>query len=731
MHRSADTSARVLLVGLALLALSVPGYVLVPMSENRHQALYLVIAGTAVLIGFLGLRLHHPERRRGWFLLLLGAAGWVSGDLLWTLEQHLLPDRYPAPSDALYLCAYLAFGAGALAFVRARQGGRDVAAVLDALIVTTGAGVLVGVFLIGPLAADSTLSPAAKAISSAYPLADLFLLGVVARMYSAAGSRTVSYRLLTAALTATLIADTGFEVTALVSDDSTSSYWTDAAWLTGYLLLAAAACVPSMKDLDEPGPDRSGPIPTRGRLLALAAGLMLPGVVLLVDGATGDGIDWPVIGIGTLLLSGLVLFRMDGLLNIVQDQAIRLSALARSDFLTGAPNRRTWDHELPRACRLSRERETTLCVAILDLDRFKAFNDTHGHQAGDRLLQEAVSAWTQVLPAEALLARYGGEEFAVLILGVTAADLVRLLHRLRSVTPGGQTFSAGVAVWDPHTEPGTAVAGADEALYAAKRAGRDRILVHGQALSTTTRSLPSFSMVTQPIIDLTTSSVSSHEALARFTGLEGGGGVQEVFRRAHTVGDGDLLELAAIRAALDLPGRPYGHDLFVNVSARAVVSERFLSGLPTQLHGVVIELSEDPDGIQPAVVAGAVAALRARGARIALDDVGAGSQEFARLATLRPDVIKVDRSLVAGCATDATQTAVLFALVTYARRLGLTVCAEGVEQLDDLLQLADIGVTHAQGHLLALPGRTWQPQLPLVIGLTTATGGGHPSRTPL
>jgi EAL domain-containing protein (putative c-di-GMP-specific phosphodiesterase class I) len=168
----------------------------------------------------------------------------------------------------------------------------------------------------------------------------------------------------------------------------------------------------------------------------------------------------------------------------------------------------------------------------------------------------------------------------------------------------------------------------------------------------------------------------------------------------------------------------------VNVSARAVVSERFLAGLPTHLHGVVIELSEDPDGIQPAAVAGALAELRARGARIALDDVGAGSQEFARLATLRPDVIKVDRSLVAGCSTDATRTAVLFALVTYAHRLGLTVCAEGVEQLDDLLHLAEIGVTHAQGHLIAFPGRTWQPQLPLMIGLTTATAGAPPTRMP-
>jgi diguanylate cyclase (GGDEF)-like protein len=717
MHRSADLSSRELLLGLGGLALAVPLYLFLPLSEVQHQVLYQVIAGLAVLIGFLGVRHHRPQPRRGWFLLLLGASGWVVGDLVWAGEQSLLPDRYPAPSDAFYLSAYFVLGAGALMFVRGRSGGRDAAALLDAAIITTGAAVLVGVFLVVPLAADSSLSLAAKAMIAAYPLADLFLLGVVARMYSAAGARTASFRLLAAALTITLFADSAYEFVFLRLNQN-SFYSIDCLWLIGYLLLAAAACVPSMKDLDDPGPDRSESIPTRGRLLALAGGLMLPGVALLVDGATGEAIDWPVIGIGTLLLSGLVLFRMDGLLNTVQDQSVRLTALARSDSLTGAPNRRTWDHELPRACKLSLERETTLCVAILDLDRFKAFNDSRGHQAGDLLLQDAVRAWTEVLPAEALLARYGGEEFAILILGLTAADLVRVLHRLRSVTPGGQTFSAGVSVWDPHTEPGAAVAAADKALYAAKRAGRDRIVVHGQPVSVITadRLLPAFTMLTQPIIDVTTSSVASHEALARFTGLESASAVQDVFRRAHAAGDGDLLELAAIRAAIDLPGRPHGQDLFVNVSARAIVSERFICGLPIHLRGVVFELSEDPDGVDPAAVLASVAVLRDRGARIAIDDLGAGSHEFARLATLRPDVLKVDRSLVVGCATDAAQTAVLLALVTYAGRLDLTVCAEGVEDVDDLLHLVELGVTHVQGVLLAAPGQTWSPQIPLVIG---------------
>jgi diguanylate cyclase (GGDEF)-like protein len=624
----APRAPRSLFAGLGALALLIPVYVLAPIPDPLRQGLYLLVGAAAVSIGFLGLRHNRPERPCGWLLVLCGAGGWVAGDLIWTIEQHVLPNQYPAPSDAVYLAAYLTLGAGSLVFVRSRHGSRDSAAILDAAIVTTGVGVLVGVFMIAPLAADSTLSPAAKTVSAAYPLADLFLLGVLARLYAAIGARTLSYRLLTASLTFTLTADVWYEVDVLLSGSAASTLWTDAGWLAGYLLLATAACVPSMRRLVEPEPDAGEATPTRRRLTALAGGLMLPGLVLLLDGVTGGDVHWLVIGVGTLLLSAMVLVRMVGLLKVVQVQAVRLSALARSDSLTGAPNRRTWDHELPRACTISRERGTSLCVAILDLDRFKLFNDTHGHQAGDRLLREAVAAWSEVLPANALLARYGGEEFAVLIPGVSAAEMERVLHRLRVVTPAGQTFSAGVAVWDPRTEPATAIAGADQALYVAKRSGRDRVVVHGQEPRLqmladrlrADRSLPPFTIVTQPIVDLTTSTVSSHEALARFSELDADAEVQDVFRRAHTAGNGDLLELAAIQAALALHGRPEGHDLYVNVSAQAVTSTRFLAGLPQHLHGVVIELSEDPGDVALTRVAEAIKGLRERGARIALDD---------------------------------------------------------------------------------------------------------------
>jgi diguanylate cyclase (GGDEF)-like protein len=657
-RRRTDRTVVTLWATLAVLALALAGYLVVPAPDLAKQLWYDGIAAGAVAVGFAGLRRNRPQRGRGWVLVLAGYAGWVIGDLVWSVEQHVIPEVYPAPSDAFYLSSYVLLGAGALVFARTRRG-RDLPAVLDASIIAIGTGVLVAVFVIAPLTADSGLSVAGNVVSSAYPLGDLFLLGVLLRLSAAPAMRTAAFRLLAASVTVTMVTDLGWNVAVAVAGTTVSHPVTDAGWLTGYLLVGAAACVPSMRVLTEPAPDRREAMPSRARLVALTAGLMLPGVALLVDGATGGDVRWPVIGAGTLVLSVLVLMRMAGLVHVVQAQAVRLAALASSDSLTGAPNRRTWDLELSRACQVSREHGTALSVAVIDLDRFKAYNDTHGHQAGDRLLREAVAVWTEMLPADALLARYGGEEFAVLFPGSGPEAAAAVLEELRTVTPDRQTFSAGVALWDPETDPATAIAAADEALYVAKRAGRDRVVVHGTASAMAAQSalerprlLPDFATVVQPITDLRTFAVTGHEALTRFTGPEAEAGVAEVFRAAHAGGDGDLLELAAVLAGLSLADRPAGQDLYVNVSARALTSERFLAGLPERLDGVVVELGENVDGVELDELAVVVARLRTRGARMALDDVGAGAQEFARLARLRPDVVKIDRSLVSGCAHD-------------------------------------------------------------------------------
>jgi diguanylate cyclase len=178
------------------------------------------------------------------------------------------------------------------------------------------------------------------------------------------------------------------------------------------------------------------------------------------------------------VMSVLVLLRFVDLFSVVQTQAVQLAALARTDALTGAANRRTWDHELSRACQFARDSHRRLSVAILDIDHFKTFNDTFGHQAGDDLLQQAVAAWTAALPPGAFLARYGGEEFAVLLPDHDARSATEVITDLCRRTPRGQTSSAGLVErlhHDPST-PTALVAAADKALYRAKRSGRNRVL---------------------------------------------------------------------------------------------------------------------------------------------------------------------------------------------------------------------------------------------------------------
>jgi diguanylate cyclase (GGDEF)-like protein len=156
---------------------------------------------------------------------------------------------------------------------------------------------------------------------------------------------------------------------------------------------------------------------------------------------------------------------------------VALEEAARTDDLTGLPNRRAWDEELTREVRRAAREAVPLCVAVIDLDRFKEFNDLLGHQAGDRFLKTVSAAWRERLRSTDVLARYGGEEFALALPGCDTRDALELLERLRAGLPDAQTCSAGVAEWNGEEAPHDLLGRADRALYAAKEAGRDRIMV--------------------------------------------------------------------------------------------------------------------------------------------------------------------------------------------------------------------------------------------------------------
>jgi diguanylate cyclase (GGDEF)-like protein len=149
-----------------------------------------------------------------------------------------------------------------------------------------------------------------------------------------------------------------------------------------------------------------------------------------------------------------------------------LARQARTDELTALPNRRAWDEAVAREMSRAQRTGRPLCLALLDLDHFKAYNDAHGHQAGDAHLRRTAALWRRELRTVDVLARYGGEEFGILLPDCDLEEAMEVLDRVRAATPNEQTASAGVVRWDGRESADSVVARADAAMYRAKHAGR-------------------------------------------------------------------------------------------------------------------------------------------------------------------------------------------------------------------------------------------------------------------
>lgn len=258
----------------------------------------------------------------------------------------------------------------------------------------------------------------------------------------------------------------------------------NALWALQALLLGASGLHPSVTELAraEPVEERA---PGRWRLTVLAMSSLLAPVLLLIHlrGGLEPQVGVPI-GLASLTMFLLVFLRMGGLIRRILSQGAELARLSRTDSLTGIANRRHLDEYLAREIERAARSGEPLSLVLLDMDHFKGFNDVHGHPSGDALLREATTAWGTTLRAADLLARFGGEEFAVVLPDCGAEHALIAAERLRAAIPSGQTASAGVAVLLPGGSADSLLARADAALYAAKRAGRDRaVLAPAEPLS--------------------------------------------------------------------------------------------------------------------------------------------------------------------------------------------------------------------------------------------------------
>jgi len=231
--------------------------------------------------------------------------------------------------------------------------------------------------------------------------------------------------------------------------------------------------------------------------------------------------------------------------------------------------------------------------------------------------------------------------------------------------------------------------------------------------------------VMQPWVDLATGRIAGYEALARFPGT--GRGPDAWFEQAHRCGLGPELETAAVRCALDVAPPPPGTFLSVNLSPSSLSLASVRAALPQDARHLVLEVTEHEALVDTKALEHALSDVRRRGARIAVDDAGAGYAGLTSLMRLRPDMIKLDRSLISALDDDPAKVAMVESLVRFARRTGAEVCAEGIETLDELAILADLDVTFGQGYALARPAPPW-PALPDTLAASLADRVARPAR---
>jgi len=403
---------------------------------------------------------------------------------------------------------------------------------------------------------------------------------------------------------------------------------------------------------------------------------------------------------------------------------------ARHDALTGVLNRTGFIEELN--ARLQRSRQAQV-VLMMDLDRFKAVNDTLGHGAGDELVRRICVAVAGVIPASGVLARLGGDEFGLVLEAMTAegvdslcTQILKVCNQTRVISGHEVQVSAsiGVAVQNRSFSDVELLRQSDLALYAAKREGRNRYRIFDAALDKATkyrlaiesgleRALRSaqFRMVYQPIVTAKDAEILGYEALVRWESPEYG-----MISPAEFVPiaeeTGLILEIGEwiARQALKDCRRWNGPYVSINLSARQFlrhnVAERLLkyaADANVSPERIQIELTETAiiDDVNRA--ANNLKILRAAGMRVAVDDFGTGYSSLSYLNQFAIDCIKIDKSFVDRITRDRQSAIIVASVAKLARSLGISVVAEGVETEAQRMVLTMAGCEMLQGYLFGKP----------------------------
>ncbi|MDD5029816.1 MAG: EAL domain-containing protein [Rhodoferax sp.] len=413
--------------------------------------------------------------------------------------------------------------------------------------------------------------------------------------------------------------------------------------------------------------------------------------------------------------------------------------LAYFDVLTGLPNRSLLQERIHQAVTEAGRRQEHLCVMFLDIDHFKNINDTLGHRVGDQLLVEVARRMQATVRAQDTVARLGGDEFIILLPDTSARGAARVTDKLLQavslpVKVVGHdlsvTASIGVAIYpEDGSDAGTLQQHADVAMYRAKSNGRNgyQFFINSmQADAARTLLLDNelrralarhqLHLDYQPQVSMATGQVVGVEALLRWTHPKLGR-ISPIEFIPIAEGNGQILPIgewvlrsalqqATAWAAADLPSM----TVAVNLSAVQFRQPHLVQRVATILQeegvpaGVLkLELTESVAQQDPEGAMIIMEQLHLQGVQLSIDDFGTGYSSLSYLKRFKVNQLKIDQSFVQDITHDADDLAIVSAIISMARSLGLTTIAEGVETQQQLAVLRQLGCAEIQGYLYCKP----------------------------
>ena len=418
----------------------------------------------------------------------------------------------------------------------------------------------------------------------------------------------------------------------------------------------------------------------------------------------------------------------------------RLAEMAQFDQLTGLANRVLFrDYLIKTLARADRHRKL-VAVMLLDLDRFKTINDTHGHEAGDELLKQIAERLRTSVRESDLVARLGGDEFTVVMDGLTepgaiAGFAARILDVVRQPVGLGRcevvtSASIGISVYPTDVDNiDELLASADAAMYRAKELGTDRFHFYTVAMRVgAAKRLElenglrgalvrrEFRLHYQPQVDLETGAILGMEALLRWQHPRRGlVGPAEFVPLAEETGLIVPIGAWVLRTACDQlrawhqAGYP-AMRIAVNFSARqfqdddiAMVVAAILESCELAPGFLEIEITESDILKSPSRVQSLLKEFTDLGIRVALDDFGTGYSSLNHLRSFPGASIKIDRSFVRNVCSERHDAAIVRSLIVMAHNLNLKVIAEGVETTEQLVFLGENQCDAIQGYLISRP----------------------------